>query len=379
MAAGSKIASPYLMVGFEGTDLPPWLRARLADGTVGGVVLFSRNVGDAHQVRDLCRKIRAAAGDERPAPLIAIDHEGGRVVRLSHPDFTRFPPARACALFEGGGETIAEEAGRAMGRELRAVGIDITFSPVFDVDSNPRNPVIGDRAFSNRPEEAACLGNAFARGTIASGVIPVGKHFPGHGNTETDSHLALPVVRSARSVLDARDLLPFREAIRAGIPALMTAHVLYPALDRKRVATLSPSILVDLLRTEMRFRGAVFSDALEMKAIADRYSAGEAAVLAVAAGCDAVLVCRGEADQEAAAEALAAECARSPAFRRRTAESLRRVNRLTKKVTLPGPALSSLRQVGCRAHRALAQLLSERWQGSGKTSAAGRSGNIGED
>jgi beta-N-acetylhexosaminidase len=367
-----------LMVGFEGTSLPPSLRARIADGSVGGVVLFSRNVGDARHVRDLCRSIRAAAGGER-TPLIAIDHEGGRVIRLSHPDFTQFPPARACALFEGGAEAVAEEAGRAMARELRAVGIDITFSPVLDVDSNPLNPVIGDRAFSDRPEEAARLGIAFARGTRASGVIPVGKHFPGHGNTESDSHFELPVVRSARRLLESRDLLPFREAIRRGIPALMTAHVLYPALDRKRIATLSPEILVRLLRREMGFRGVVFSDALEMKAIADRYPAGESAVLAVAAGCDVVLVCRGEADQDAAVRALAIEAERSAAFRERVSEASRRVRRLARAASKPVAPRPTLRTAGCRAHRALAQLLSERWRDTARASAAGRSGNIGED
>lgn len=371
--------TPYLMVGFEGTDIPPALRARLKDGTVGGVVLFSRNVGDARHVRDLCRKIRTAAGGGRPAPLIAIDHEGGRVIRLKDPDFTQFPPARACSLFEGGAETIAEEAGHAMARELRAVGIDITFSPVFDVDSNPRNPVIGDRSFSDRPGEAALLGNAFVRGTTAAGIIPVGKHFPGHGNTETDSHLELPVVRDARKVLESRDLFPFREAVRAGVPALMTAHVLYPALDPGRIATLSPAILRGILREEMRFKGVVFSDALEMKAVADRHPAGEAAVLAAAAGCDAVLVCRGEADQESAAEALTAEVARSPAFRRQTEDSRRRINRLERTVSAAGRPRASLRAVGCRAHRALANLLSERWRGIARASAAGRSGSIGED
>lgn len=369
---------PFLMVGFEGDSLPPALRARLADGTVGGVVLFSRNVGEPRQVRDLCRSIRKAAGPGLPDPLIAIDHEGGRVIRLSHPGFTRFPPARACSLFEGGAEILAEEAGRAMARELRAVGIDITFSPVLDVDSNPANPVIGDRAFSPRPDEAARLGNAFVRGTMAGGVIPVGKHFPGHGNTETDSHFELPVVRSPRRTLDSRDLFPFREAIRAGVPALMTAHVLYPALDRKRIATLSPAILVDLLRGELGFRGVVFSDALEMKAIADRYPSGEAAVLAVSAGCDAVLVCRGEEAQEEAAEALVREASLSPAFRKRSAEAGRRISRLERFLSSPARPRGSLRTAGCRAHRSLARLLSERWENTGRTSADGRSGSIGE-
>jgi beta-N-acetylhexosaminidase len=366
------------MVGFEGTEVPPSLRRQLKNGSVGGVVLFSRNVGDARHVRDLCRSIRAAAGSGGIAPLIAIDHEGGRVIRLSHPDFTQFPPARAFALLEGGAETVAEEVGRAMARELRAVGIDITFSPVLDVDSNPRNPVIGDRAFSDDPEEAARLGIAFARGTLSSGVIPVAKHFPGHGNTETDSHLELPFVRSTRRVLETRDLFPFREAVRNGLPALMTAHVRYPALDRERIATLSREILVRLLREEMGFRGVVFSDALEMRAIADRHPAGEAAVLAVAAGCDVVLVCRGEADQDAAIRALAIEAEGSSAFRERISESSRRVRRLARAASLPVRPRPTLRSAGCRAHRALSQLLWERWRDSGRASAAGRSDSIGE-
>jgi beta-N-acetylhexosaminidase len=373
------VGFPYLMVGFEGTSLPSWLASRLRDGSVGGVVLFSRNVSDARQVRDLCASVRRAAGRLRPAPLVAIDHEGGRVVRLSHPDFTRFPPARACSRFGGGSEAIAAETGRAMARELRGVGIDVTFSPVLDVDSNPRNPVIGDRAFSSDPFEAAALGIAFAKGTLEGGVVPVGKHFPGHGNTETDSHFEMPVVRSGRALLESRDLLPFRRAIRAGIPALMSAHVLYPALDRKRIATLSPAILETLLREEMEFRGAVFSDALEMKAVADRMPMGDAAVAAALAGCDALLVCRGDEDQNAAAEALVREHGRSAAFRKRTAASLRRISRLRARASASAAgSRPSIRSAGCRAHRELAELLALRWRESAGTSAADRSGSIGE-
>lgn len=241
----------------------------------------------------LCREIRSAAGRGDPLPLIAVDQEGGRVARLKDPPFTWFPPARACSLFCCGNESVAEGVGAATAAELRAVGIDMNFAPVLDVDSNPRNPVIGDRSFSEDPHTAAALGIAFAKGSLSRGILPVGKHFPGHGDTFADSHKELPVVRAGRQTLLRRELLPFRLAARAGIPALMTAHVLYPALDRALPATLSRKILYNLLRERLRFRGAVLSDALEMKAIADRFGIGEAAALAVTAGCDVVLVCRG--------------------------------------------------------------------------------------
>ena len=289
------IASP-LWVGFDGKSLPAPLSRWLAGGQAGGVVLYARNIEGFAQVRALCREIRSAAGRGNPLPLIAVDQEGGRVARFKEPPFTWFPPARACSLFCCRNVSMAEAVGAATAAELRAVGIDVNFAPVLDVDSNPSNPVIGDRAFSDDPRAAAALGIAFAQGSLSRGILPVGKHFPGHGDTSADSHFELPVVRAGKETLLHRELLPFRRAARAGIPALMTAHVMYPALDRALPATLSRKILHDLLRERMRFRGAILSDALEMKAIADRYGIGEAAVLAVTAGCDVVLVCRGEND-----------------------------------------------------------------------------------
>ncbi|MGB3399719.1 MAG: beta-N-acetylhexosaminidase [Candidatus Deferrimicrobiaceae bacterium] len=371
-----------LMVGFEGKSLPARLARRLREGTVGGVILFSRNVEGPRQVRDLCREIRAAAGRGRPAPLIAIDQEGGRVMRLTAPGFTRFPPARCYSLFCCHASHVAEAVGEAIGAEMRAVGIDINFAPVLDVDSNPDNPVIGDRAFSTDPHTAAELGVSFLRGILSRGVLPVGKHFPGHGNTATDSHVELPVVRSSRDTLRKRELHPFRRAIRAGIPALMTAHVLYPALDREFPATLSKKILRGLLRKQLRFRGAVFSDALEMKAITGRFGIGDAAVRAVSAGCDVVLVCRGEGNQEETVEAISRAWADDREFRKCVAASTRRVFRLRQALPPtggPSPAhRASLRQVGTRKARELSRLLFDHWENSGQASRGGRSGNIGE-
>jgi beta-N-acetylhexosaminidase len=196
------------------------------------------------------------------------------------------------------------------------VGIDLSFAPVLDVHSNPANPVIGDRAFGSDPALVSDMGVALLRGLLDGGVIPCGKHFPGHGDTEKDSHLELPVVRRSRAELECTELAPFRAAIAAGVPMLMTAHVLYPTLDSDRPATLSRMILTDLLRGALRFDGVVASDDLTMRAIADRQGIGDAAVATLAAGADVLLVCQelGHAvracdaiEQAVAAGALGAE------------------------------------------------------------------------
>src|SRR3989304_2340179 len=198
MKAGKSAIAPPLWVGFEGTSLPSEVSRWLAKGRIGGVVLYARNIESPAQVRALCRGIRSSAGRGNPLPLIAVDQEGGRVARFKEPPFTRFPPARACSLFCCRNETVAEAVGAATAAELRAVGIDIDFAPVLDVDSNPRNPVIGDRAFSDDPGAAATMGIAFAKGLLSRGILPVGKHFPGHGDTSAASHNELPVVRAGR-------------------------------------------------------------------------------------------------------------------------------------------------------------------------------------
>jgi beta-N-acetylhexosaminidase len=378
MNIGKDTTASPLWVGFEGKSLPGGVSRRLASGEVSGVVLYSRNVESPPQVRALCREVRSAAGTGNPSPLIAVDQEGGRVARFSEPHFTRFPPARAASLFCCRDEMVAAAAGIATAAELRAVGVDVDFAPVLDVGSNPRNTVIGDRAFSEDAGTAGRLAVAFMKGCLAEGVLPVGKHFPGHGDTFADSHVELPVVRASRSTLLSRELLPFRRAVRSGIPALMTAHVMYPSLDREFPATLSGKILRGLLRERLRFRGAVFSDALEMRAVADHYGVGDAAVLAISAGCDVVLVCRGEDLQEEALGRIAREARESATFRRMLAAAARRTGRLREWAASKGRCRPNPRAVGSARHRALARLLWERWESSGRTSPGDRSGNIGE-
>jgi beta-N-acetylhexosaminidase len=281
---GLDLAGSLVMTGFPGVELDHDALSALRHLAPSGIILFSRNFADAEQLARLNAALHALPS----RPLIAIDQEGGRVARLGDP-FTSFPPARDVGA--GADPALAEEVGRALALELGSVGVDIDFAPVLDVDSNPANPVIGDRAFSSRADEVAACGTAFLRGLQSGGVLGCGKHFPGHGDTELDSHVDLPTVRRARAELERIELAPFRAAIRAGVPMLMTAHVLYPALDESRPATFSPSILRDLLRREMGFGGVVISDDLEMGAVSRHMAVEDAAVAALAAGIDWVLVC----------------------------------------------------------------------------------------
>jgi beta-N-acetylhexosaminidase len=227
-------------------------------------------------------------------------------------------------LGEIGDLDLIRRAGRAVAVELAAVGFNLDFAPVLDVDSNPQNPVIGDRSFSRDPAVVARAGVAFFQGLREAGVLGCGKHFPGHGDTSVDSHFDLPVIAHDRARLDAVELVPFRAAAGAGIASMMTAHVVCEGLDPSVPATLSHKICTTLLRGEIGFWGVLFSDDLEMAAVAARYTVEESAVAAVRAGCDALLVCKSEDLADRAHEALVKEAEKDPAFRRRCAEAVER-------------------------------------------------------
>jgi beta-N-acetylhexosaminidase len=217
--------------------------------------------------------------------------------------FTQWPAA--ATLGRSGDIALAERFARALAAELRAVGITLDYAPVLDVLTNPKNPVIGDRSISEKAVDAARLGAAIVRTLQAEGIAACGKHFPGHGDTQVDSHLELPIVEHPVERMRQVEFLPFKAAIDAGVATVMTAHVLAPALDEKRPATLSHRVVTGLLRGELGFEGVILSDDLEMKAIAGEYAVPAAAVLAVEAGCDGVLICSGDHQTQAAAlEAL---------------------------------------------------------------------------
>jgi beta-N-acetylhexosaminidase len=319
----AQLAGQLLVVGFDGTRLPPELCARLRAGERAGVILFRRNLvpglAGLSELQRMCGELAGLTPAELP-PLITIDEEGGRVARL-HPPALRLPPMRRIAAL--GDRALLERVGAVVGAELACLGLTMNFAPVVDVDTNPDNPVIGDRAFSHDPAEVSEHAAAYLRGLRAGGVQNCLKHFPGHGDTLLDSHLALPTVAHGRERLDAVEILPFRR-LAALADSMMTAHVVYPALDAERAATLSPRIAGDLLRGELGYDGVLFSDDLEMQAIAGHAAPEASAPLAILAGCDVLLVC---SSAEAAGRvhiALRTGIERDPAFRRRCLEAARR-------------------------------------------------------
>jgi beta-N-acetylhexosaminidase len=286
------------MVGFDGTEVTPDLRAWMATYGWGGVIIFGRNVESPAQLLTLTQGLQEAVRARGHTPLlIAVDQEGGRVARLKAP-FTAFPSM--ARVGQTGSAQLASRVGEAIAAELAAVGINVDMAPVLDVRSNPANTVIGDRAFSTDPQGVARLGTAFMRGMHAAGVLAVGKHFPGHGDTLLDSHVALPVCERTIAQLNACELLPFRAVIAAGLEAIMTAHVIYQAWDSCLPATLSSSVLTGILRGKMGFQGVIVSDDLGMAAVAETVPWEEVTVQALRAGVDLLLICHHRERQEQA-------------------------------------------------------------------------------
>jgi beta-N-acetylhexosaminidase len=272
-----------LMPGFEGPVLPDWLAMELAGG-LGSVCLFGTNVVSPAQLRQLTAAIHAAS----PAALVAIDEEGGDVTRLHHGEGSLHPSAAYLGSLDD--VDVTEAVAADIGAQLVAAGVDLNLAPVADVNSNPLNPVIGVRSFGADPDLAARHVAAYTRGLQGAGAGAVAKHFPGHGDTATDSHRALPTITVDADLLAARELVPFRAAVAAGSLGVMTSHILLPAIDPELPATLSAPVL-RLLRDDLGFTGAIVSDALDMAGASSGRGIPEAAVLALAAGVD--LLCIG--------------------------------------------------------------------------------------
>jgi beta-N-acetylhexosaminidase len=305
----------YLIGSMPGASVPVELRSLAREFDLGGVILFSRNIEVPEQVAELAAESEML-GREVPA-WVSVDQEGGRVARLKEP-FTKWPPMATLGRAGTQSEALAERFAKALAQELLAVGITLDYAPVLDIHTNPKNPVIGDRALAERAEDVAKLGKVIIRALQGAGLAACGKHFPGHGDTSTDSHVELPLVEHPPDRLRAIEFEPFRAAIAEQVAFIMTAHVLVPSLDASRPATLSPDIVQTILRDELRYDGVILSDDLEMKAVSARYEVPEAAVDAIRAGCDGLLICSGDIDlQGRTLEALvrAVESGRIPAKR----------------------------------------------------------------
>jgi beta-N-acetylhexosaminidase len=333
-----------LMPGFVGTKPPDWVRRRVAEG-LGSVCLYARNVTSPEQLARLCEALHS----ENPQLVIAIDEEGGDVTRLEAATGSSYPGN--LALGAVGDPDLTRSVARAIGLELAHAGIDLDLAPVADVNSNPVNPVIGVRSFGPDPTAVASQTAAWVEGLQSAGVGACVKHFPGHGDTSVDSHLALPTV--------AEDphkgaLLPFQAGIAAGAQAVMSAHIVVPVLDGVP-ATISRAVMTDLLRGELGFDALAVSDGIEMRAIRDGVGILEGAVLALAAGCDLLCIGGGLADEEIVArllDAIAAAVRSGRISEERLAQAGTRVRSFaTWRAGRPVPSAAADREVGLRSAR----------------------------
>ncbi|MFI7017777.1 glycoside hydrolase family 3 protein [Streptomyces sp. NPDC050164] len=342
-------ALTVLQPGFTGTTAPDWLLRRLGEG-LASVGLFGRNIASPGQLAALTAQLRA----ERDDVLVAIDEEGGDVTRLEVRSGSSFPGNHALGAVDDA--ELTREVAHELGRRLAACGVNLNWAPSADVNSNPRNPVIGVRSFGADTALAARHTAAYVTGLQSAGVAACTKHFPGHGDTAVDSHHALPRIDVPADVLTDRELTPFRAAIAAGSRAVMSAHILVPALDPDRPATLSRRILTGLLRGELGYDGLIVTDGMEMRAIAGIYGIERGSVLAVAAGADAICVGGGLADDATVRrlrDALVAAVRTGELPEERLAEAADRVRALARWASTPGRALEETRgsEIGLHAAR----------------------------
>ncbi|GAB3517841.1 glycoside hydrolase family 3 N-terminal domain-containing protein [Phytohabitans suffuscus] len=319
-----RLAGAVLQPGFEGKLPPTWVRRWLGEG-LGGVALFGRNFANPAQVAELTAALRA----ERPDVIVAVDEEAGDVTRFETWQGSSRPGNLALGAVDD--VTLTEAVARDLGHDLAEAGITLDYAPDADVNNNPDNPVIGVRAFGADPDLVARHTAAWITGLQSAGVAACAKHFPGHGDTSVDSHVDVPRIGSTRAELDETELPPFRAAIAAGVQAVMTGHLLVPAVDPRRPATLSRRVLTDLLRDELGFAGTIITDGIEMRALRTRYGLEGAAVQALAAGVDAICVGGDHADEATAArlrDAIVAAVAAGELPEERLAEAAKRVEQL---------------------------------------------------
>ncbi len=355
-----------LLFGVGGKEVGPVAKAHITKRFVGGVVLYARNIKDPTQVASLTVGLQKVAQETPNAiPLfIAIDQEGGIVTRLEK-GATVLPGNLALGATRS--KMLAEKAGELTAIELAAVGINLNLAPVMDINTNPRNPVIGVRSYGESHDLVSQLGTAYIRGLQRNGVLATAKHFPGHGDTNVDSHKKLPVVTHNKKRINAIELAPFQAAIETGVAAIMSAHVLYPALDAEMPATLSYPMLTRLLRQKLGYNGLIITDDLEMKAIDDQYETGEAAVLAIQAGADMILVPWTLKKQQRVYNALRQAVRRRDITETRLNDSVRRIlkskddcgafEKPIVPIENPNAINSPLAVVGSLKHREIAQTI----------------------
>lgn len=354
----NKKLGQLFVVGIKGTSVNQDEAQFIINNNIGGVVLFGRNIESPEQVHALCSQVQALRHrmSEKVPLFIGIDMEGGRIQRLKTP-FTQWPSLKT--LNKINSTSVAFKFAMGMAKEMTAVGINLNFAPCIDVLSNPHNQVIGDRSLSDNPEQVAKMSSALVRGYIKGGILPCAKHFPGHGSTDIDSHEDLPIDSTDAQILRERDMVPFKKAFRARLDCVMTAHIKFSGLDPEYPVTLSKIFLKDILRFEMRYRGIVITDDLDMKALTKHYKPDSIPVMAVNAGADILLYCNDPDSPQIALEALVRACTSKEVDLLAISNSTKRILDLKRKITsldpIPLNVMKSI--VGCAENQSLAEAI----------------------
>lgn len=328
-----------VIIGLDGYIMDDNTRKMIEDDRVGGFILFGENVKISDQLLALVNSLKSTNSKNKLPLFISVDQEGGRVNRMPG-EFKNFPANQTIGKVNNG--DFSYEVGSILGEEIKAFGFNMDFAPVLDINSNPKNLVIGDRSFGTNAEVVSKLGIQTMKGIQTSGVIPVVKHFPGHGDTSVDSHIGLPSVDNDMSRLKSFELVPFNDAIKNGADAVMVAHILMNKIDSQNPASLSKTIITDLLRDQLNFKGVVITDDMTMGAIVKNYTISDAAIKSVNAGSDIVLVCHGHDNEVAVIDALKKAVEDGTIPEERINESIYRILKLKDKYKLTDSTLNSI-------------------------------------
>lgn len=327
MSLEEKVGQLFL-VGFNSKNADLKIQDLIENNYAGGVIYFTRNIADLKQIKKLSKTLQSLALDSGAGiPLfIAVDQEGGKVRRIE--ELSYFPANQV--LGAAGDQERTRKTAAVTAKELKELGININLAPVLDVNNNPNNPVIGERSFGSDPELVAEMGVAYIKGLQSEGIIAVAKHFPGHGDTTTDSHTDLPVINHSRERLENIELYPFKKAIEAGVEIIMTAHIYFPAIEAEVgiPATLSKSVLNNLLREELNFQGLIITDDMEMGAITENFGTAAGVVRSIKAGSDIVLISHSYDKQKRAIRAVIEAVSSGMITEKRIEESLKRIIKL---------------------------------------------------
>lgn len=327
------------ILGIEGYNLNEGSKSLIEKYKVGGFILFGENIKSTQQLLTLINSLKQENLKNKIPLFLSVDEEGGKVSRMPK-EFKGLPTNKV--IGQRNNKDFSKKVGETIAKEIKSFGFNMNFAPVLDVNSNPNNPVIGNRSFGANPEIVSNLGTATMEGIQSENIIPVIKHFPGHGDTAVDSHIGLPRVDNDLKRLESLELVPFIEAIKEGADAVMVAHILLPKIDKENPSSMSKTIITDVLRTNLKFDGVIITDDMTMGAIINNYNIGEAAIKSVKAGSDIVLVCHGYDNEIGVINALKDAVSKGEISEKRIDESVYRILKLKEKYNLKDEIIESV-------------------------------------